>query len=228
MQTLVNLFLDGFIFVANTKKELQQGLQPTIGEMQEKLSDLFDKFEEKNKNESVDSSSLRYSEDIYETAKFAMAAFIDEMLFSSAWSFADDWMKVPLQKVLFNTVCAGQEFFDKLDEISGLGTREERDLAELFSYCIALGFQGAYYEDQEKLNFLMRSLYAKIVKHDDSYGLYKQDLPIAENIGKLSSFRISGRAFVAICVVVFIGSVGGIMWYLTYDLGKVLQFFAQL
>ncbi|MDR2075873.1 MAG: DotU family type IV/VI secretion system protein [Desulfovibrio sp.] len=50
-----------------------------------------------------------------ETADFAVCAFIDEILLSSAWAGRAEWMIAPLQLVRHNTATAGEDFYRILD-----------------------------------------------------------------------------------------------------------------
>lgn len=81
-----------------------------------------------------------FPRDDYEQARFAVCAWIDEALLNSPWKDRSLWLKDQLQRQLYNTTDAGEEFFDRLNSI-GLHQREVR---EVFYLCLALGFSGRY------------------------------------------------------------------------------------
>ncbi len=81
--------------------------------------------------------------DVLRTAKFAVAAFIDEMILNSAWPKKEEWSYQTLQYEFFNTQEGGVEFFHQLNGVrrtSPLNT----DLLNLFYHCLTLGFEGQY------------------------------------------------------------------------------------
>jgi type VI secretion system protein ImpK len=228
MNSLVSLFLDVFIFLNSVKSGLKKGVQPTLDEIKIQVMDMLNAIDLENANDSGLESNPLYSKDIYDSAKFALIAYIDETLFSSSWEFSEDWMKSPLQKELANTVCAGQEFFDKLESVSKFTLKEERDLAELYNYCLTLGFQGVYYQNKDKLNSISRELYGRLVKYDDSQAVHKQEFPIAVKTNEYTSFRLSNRAMALIYGVSIFASVALILVSLISDLHSALTLFNDL
>ncbi len=81
-----------------------------------------------------------FTRDDYDQARFAICAWVDEAILSSAWNQKSFWLKDQLQRLHYNTTAAGEEFFDRLTAI-GLHQREVR---EVFYLCLALGFTGKY------------------------------------------------------------------------------------
>jgi type VI secretion system protein ImpK len=95
-----------------------------------------------------------------EDAKFALVAFIDETILASDWSEKDRWLAKPLQLELYNRYDAGEEFFNRLDELRGQ-VAANAQVIEIFYLCMALGFKGRYLiHDQEKLRILIEDTYA--------------------------------------------------------------------
>ncbi|MDR1241856.1 MAG: DotU family type IV/VI secretion system protein [Deltaproteobacteria bacterium] len=106
------------------------------------------------------------SREYAETADFAVCAFIDEILLSSAWAGRREWMDNPLQLVRHDTATAGEEFYRVLDLLlekaeklmpgggmSLFGVQnpqwkentEQRALQtvlEIFALCLTQGFTG--------------------------------------------------------------------------------------
>jgi type VI secretion system protein ImpK len=118
-----------------------------------------------------------------ETADFAVCAFIDEILLSSAWKGREEWMANPLQVVRHDTATSGEDFFRILDVLlekagetaphdripsPGRAGREEenpdrtmlKSVLEIFALCLAQGFTGMYFNDaaiiRDKLNAIGR------------------------------------------------------------------------
>jgi type VI secretion system protein ImpK len=86
----------------------------------------------------------------FDQALFAVFAWIDETLLGTGWIHKQEWIKNSLQKKIFNTTSAGTEFFAKLEKLGP----EDKDILEVYDYCLASGFKGCFYEPlfQEKLN----------------------------------------------------------------------------
>lgn len=75
--------------------------------------------------------------------KYALAAFVDEILLHQAWSGRNDWMSQPLQLKLFGEHLAGEGFFKRLDSLRQRGA-EMVDILEVYYVCLQLGFEGIY------------------------------------------------------------------------------------
>ena len=80
-----------------------------------------------------------------QSAKFAVAAFVDESILLSSWEGKDEWSIQPFGRLFFNTGNAGVEFFTRLQELPA-GKRQVR---EVFGLCLALGFKGRYYDEEQ-------------------------------------------------------------------------------
>jgi type VI secretion system protein ImpK len=75
-----------------------------------------------------------------DAARFALTAWLDEVISVSGWQGSVEWEREPLQLALFGTRRAGVEFFDRLNKL-----RPENAAAlEVFFHCLALGFQGDF------------------------------------------------------------------------------------
>jgi type VI secretion system protein ImpK len=75
-------------------------------------------------------------------AKFALAAFADEVVFHSQWPGKTQWLSNPLQYQFFQLNTAGDMFFTKLDGLHG--QRGRAHVAQIYFLCLALGFQGKF------------------------------------------------------------------------------------
>ncbi len=81
-----------------------------------------------------------FSNDACDAALFAVAAWLDEAVLSSAWSEVGRWQKEPLQAIYFRTTRAGLEFFTRLDALPP----QQREIREVYVLCLLLGFKGRY------------------------------------------------------------------------------------
>jgi type VI secretion system protein ImpK len=83
----------------------------------------------------------------FDMARFAVCAWVDEVLLSSAWEQKHLWLREQLQRVYFGTTDAGEEFFQRLN---GLGL-QQREVREVYYLCLALGFTGRFCEASDAL-----------------------------------------------------------------------------
>lgn len=98
-------------------------------------------------------------------AKYALTAFIDELVLNSSWTARNEWMAKPLQLEFFGEHTAGEGFFSRLATLRQ-GGEENVNLLEVFYYCLQLGFEGVYrVKGLEHLMALQVDLRAQI----DSY-----------------------------------------------------------
>ncbi len=82
----------------------------------------------------------------YNEARFAVCAWVDEVLLSSTWAGKTEWQKDSLQRKYFHTADAGQEFFERLN---GLG-QHQRDAREIYYLCLAMGFKGRFHQEGDE------------------------------------------------------------------------------
>ena len=75
-------------------------------------------------------------------AKFALAAFADEVIYHSTWPGKTQWLSNPLQLQFFQLNTAGDGFFVNLDNLHG--QRGRAHVAQIYFLCLSLGFQGKY------------------------------------------------------------------------------------
>jgi len=80
------------------------------------------------------------SREEFDTARFAVCAWVDEAILSSPWTQRNHWQREQLQRIMYNTTEAGEEFFDRMNAL-GFHQREAR---EVYYLCLALGFMGRH------------------------------------------------------------------------------------
>jgi len=104
------------------------------------------------------------SEDIY-LAKYAYCALMDEMVMSQQGALSAAWQRSPLQLEMFGAQTAGEQFFERLEELRAQGPARVQVL-EVFHMCLLMGFQGKYLiEGSEKLGYLTARLGDEIASH---------------------------------------------------------------
>ncbi len=86
------------------------------------------------------------SED-FQSARFAVFAWVDETLLASQWEGRHQWQREQLQRRYFQTADAGELFFEKLNTIGP----HQRDVREVYYLCLCLGFAGQYCNEGDDL-----------------------------------------------------------------------------
>lgn len=77
----------------------------------------------------------------WELAKYALAAWIDELLIETPWNGRNWWENNLLEFSYFKTRDRATEFFMKAEQAS---ESTHRDALEVFYVCVVLGFRGLY------------------------------------------------------------------------------------
>jgi type VI secretion system protein ImpK len=80
------------------------------------------------------------SREEFDTARFAVCAWVDESILGSPWTHRNLWQREQLQRILYNTTEAGEEFFERMNAL-GYHQREAR---EVYYLCLSLGFMGRH------------------------------------------------------------------------------------
>lgn len=93
-----------------------------------------------------------------EYVKYAIAAFIDEAISTSAWQWRYEWVGYPLQLQYFAEHLAGEGFFKRLEQLRQEGAHS-LNVLEVYFFCLRFGFAGMYgVNDREKLLALTTEL----------------------------------------------------------------------
>ncbi len=93
-----------------------------------------------------------FAEPDFDSAKFAVCAWVDEVILLSSWSEKESWKDRQLQREYYHTTNAGVEFFERLGRLGEDGGR----VMEVYCACLVLGFSGRYFavrslEDLDKV-----------------------------------------------------------------------------
>ncbi len=118
-----------------------------VDQTQPKYNEISDKY----KQLIIDSRSLINDEDLlfndWERSLFAVCAWIDEKILFSNWQEKELWQLNPLQKEYFRTTQAGEKFYEVLERFDPV---VDKQVIEVFNYCIKLGFQGKHFDNKLK------------------------------------------------------------------------------
>ncbi len=76
----------------------------------------------------------------YDQARFAICAWLDELLMAAAWTGRGSWRQYLLQNQLYHTTNAGVEFFARLAILPTAAV----EVREVFYVCLAMGYTGRY------------------------------------------------------------------------------------
>jgi type VI secretion system protein ImpK len=82
----------------------------------------------------------------YDAARFAVCAWIDEVIMNSPWTNRQQWQMELLQRVHFQTTNAGELFYERLNAL-GL---HQKDAREVYYLCLAMGFTGRYINEGDR------------------------------------------------------------------------------
>ena len=89
----------------------------------------------------------RISSSDWKKACFPVCAWVDEQILCSSWSERHKWQQNQLQLKFFQTTMAGREFFSRLEKLK----ENDREIREVYTYCLALGYKGRYYSDDNQV-----------------------------------------------------------------------------
>jgi len=150
VENLPDVAADLFSFALQLRKMGDPG-DPEAFRM--KLDELFKAFMSRAKQ-------LEIADTNAELAKYAIVAFIDEMILTSNWPLRDVWSSRPLQLEYFNDFNAGEVFYEKLETLRGTDDPKKLEVLEIYFTCLALGFKGKHVDlaGMEKLKTLMEGI----------------------------------------------------------------------
>lgn len=107
--------------------------QPPFDQVKADIQRLISESDERLKNGA-------FSQEDYDSARFAILAWVDEAILSSSWNQKARWQGEKLQRLYYQTADAGEAFFERLNAIGP----HQRDVREVYYLCLAMGFMGRY------------------------------------------------------------------------------------
>jgi len=132
-KTLVDIASESFILILQLRSTNDYGNAPVL---KSKVHEMFDRLERNARSSGIDNEKIRFT-------KFALAAFLDETIISSAWDHKDEWLSEPLQIQMFDTFNAGEEFFSNLNMLRQR-SGSNKEVLEIYYLCLSLGFKGKF------------------------------------------------------------------------------------
>jgi type VI secretion system protein ImpK len=138
--------------------QLKGGSDPgDAAKVKEKVMGLFAEFEQAARTSG-------YKDDYIQKAKYALVAYLDELVLSSNFEMKNDWAGSPLQLELFNDFAAGEEFYNKLKEVRAGQDGDSREVAGVYFLALTHGFKGMYIDlrGMEERKALMGQLSAEL------------------------------------------------------------------
>jgi type VI secretion system protein ImpK len=148
------------------------------------------------------------SADDYKQAQFMICAWVDEVILGSNWTQKHLWQREPLQLLHFDTAKAGEEVFDRLNNLGF----HQKDVREIYYYCLSLGFKGRFIQAGDE--FLLEQLKLSNLKilTGSSVGtpvlerleLFPEAIPL--QVSEISQQRVPFR-FSLVTLVALVGPV---------------------
>ena len=197
--SLLDLMYDGFyaLFMLKNGSGPQEN-----NEFVNKMTQFLDDFGRGAKRQGVATDDI-------DAAKYAFCAAVDESILRSNFSIRETWERRPLQLVLFGDQLAGENFFNRLEQLRARGSVHLQAL-EVFHMCLLLGFQGRYIlEGSEKLSYLTARLGDEIAHMKGKSAGFAPHAPRPDQIvNKLRSdvpLWVLCSVFALICALGYIG-----------------------
>jgi type VI secretion system protein ImpK len=135
---LMDHFIELVIYVAHFKWAADQR-QPLYDQVKNDI----ERFIAISKKRVIQSSTPA---DDYDKARFAVFAWVDEVILNSNWSHKNRWESEQLQRIYFQTTNASELFFERLNTLGS----HQQDVREVYYLCLALGFKGRYCQNSDE------------------------------------------------------------------------------
>lgn len=136
---LTDCFMDLFAYVAYFIKTVGKR-QPPYEQVRADIQRLISESESCIHTHGV-------SREDADLARFAVFAWIDEMILGSQWKERNRWLSEKLQYVYFDTGDAGEVFFEYLNKLGP----HQMEVREIYYLCLSMGFMGRYVDEGDRL-----------------------------------------------------------------------------
>jgi type VI secretion system protein ImpK len=107
--------------------------------------------------------------EVYRRAQYAMAALADEIFLHLEWAGRDAWREHLLESKLFGSHRAGEELFERIEQLLLNRDAVFTELARVYLTTLALGFEGKYRgnpEAPQDIEAYRRRLHRFIFNHE--------------------------------------------------------------
>jgi type VI secretion system protein ImpK len=106
----------------------------------------------------------------FRDAQYAMAALADEIFLHLDWPGREAWLDTMLERALFGTQIAGEDFFRRIDDLLPVRTGASVDVATVYFMVLGLGFEGRYRgRDGSILGGYRARLYRFLYRHESGH-----------------------------------------------------------
>jgi type VI secretion system protein ImpK len=215
---LVDLFSDLFILGAHLKSARDFGAPDAL---RIRLTEMFNSAEREAKRFGIPDDSVQQ-------ARYAVAAFLDEMIMSVPSPHRDAWSARPLQYEFFREHVAGVEFFNRLETVRRTAP-SNRDLLEIFYLCLVLGFEGQYkLQGREKLKELIEGLVREIQPRSGELSVLSPHGKRPDELIEMVKQGIPSWVIVVSCVAVLFFFYVSISFLINRDAKGIAQEIHQL
>jgi type VI secretion system protein ImpK len=208
MTKVHTLFDDLFTYVLLFEQTHLQGeFQPSYEQVRRDIAELF-------KQEQATARRQGMLDKDFQEAGFAVVAWADETILKhTSWKCHREWTTYPLQLEYYQTRNAGEEFFERLEQ---LGTAQQV-VREVYYLCLALGFSGQYYHLEDELKLTQkrheqaRYLTRPVESIQDIEKITAQPYEVHPPIGRPVRYPLThlllqaGLAFLVMVPLVFFG-----------------------
>lgn len=170
---------------------------------------------------------------LMQQVKYALAAFLDELILSSAWPGRMSWMGEPLQLKYFGEHLAGEGFFKRLNELRQ-HPAQNIDALEVYYLCLQFGFEGIYrMRGLEQLFALQVDLRSQIASVRGSIDpkLSPAALPQQSTVAKVGArfpYWVIGSVLLFLMFFIFLGFTIAIDHQANKALGDIHTSYEQL
>ncbi len=119
--------------------------------------------------------------------KYALIATLDETVLSVPGEARDFWITNPMQLEIFHDNIAGEEFYNKLNQLIQ-NPEKNKEILEIYYLCLSLGFQGKYLlENPQQREIIISKLAKTIIKTTKSFNSLSPhglpDIPAQKALG---------------------------------------------
>lgn len=216
---LADCFIDVLGYVAYFLKGVETR-QPPYEQVRADVERLISQSEEKLKDGT-------FTMEDFDTARFAICAWVDESILVSPWRDKTRWQGEQLQRLYYHTADAGEIFFEHLNALGA----HQMDVREVYYLCLALGFKGRYCQEGDDL--LLEQLQTSNLKlltgssiglpSLDKTELFQEAYPIEsqESVTHKRPFRLSlfTLSWIGAPIVLFFGLML-IYWFVLKNYGE--------
>ena len=215
---LVDLFSDLFILGAHLKSARDYG---TPDALRMRLIEMFNSAEREAKR-------LGVADEAVQQARYALAAFLDEMILSVPSPHRDAWSARPLQYEFFRDNVAGVEFFNRLETLRR-SIPSGKDLLEVFYLCLVLGFEGQYkLQGREKLKDLIDGLAREIQPKPGEIPLLSPHGKRPDELIEMVKQGIPSWVVVVSCLAILFFFYLSLSFVISHDANGIAQEIQQL